>query len=95
MIPEPLQFNGNDLNSVLLNDPALLKLDIKAEEKLALNQFGICHDTYRQRDEKGRIHCYYLCDPGNECVVNPQVGKKWYDTIPRVIHEIQALEHTT
>jgi hypothetical protein len=43
-IPEPLQFNGNDLNNALQKDPAL-KLDIKAE-KSAPNQFGIYHDTY-------------------------------------------------
>ena len=42
-IPEPLQFNGDDLNNALLKDPAL-KLDMKAE-KLAPNQFGIYHDT--------------------------------------------------
>ena len=56
-----------------------MKLDIKAE-KSALNQFGIYHDTYQPKGAL-RNHCYYLCDPGNECVLNPSVGK-WYDTIP-------------
>jgi hypothetical protein len=77
----------------VLRDPAL-KLDIEAE-KSALNQFGIYHDTYR-RDGKGRTHCYYLCDPGNECVLNPPVGKKWYDTVPKTFdEEIQALERAS
>jgi hypothetical protein len=44
-IPEPLQFNADDLNNALLKDPAL-KLDMKAE-KTASNQSGIYHDTYR------------------------------------------------
>ena len=92
-IPEPLQFNGNDLNSALLRDPSL-KLDIKAE-KSAPNQFGIYHDTFRPKRNDGNrqpSHCYYLCDPNaNECVINPPVGKKWYDTIPQVTDEIQAL----
>jgi hypothetical protein len=92
-IPGPLQFNGNDINNALLKDPAL-KLDIEAE-KSALNQFGIYHDTYRQWDGKGRTHCYYLCDPGNECVLNPPVGKKWYDTIPDMVDKIQALERAS
>jgi hypothetical protein len=80
MIPEPLLFNGNDLNNALLKDPAL-KLDIEAE-KTAPNRYGIYHDTYRPRGRR-RTHCYYLCDPadGNECVSSPPVGK-WYDTIP-------------
>ena len=47
MIPEPLQFDGNDLHSALLKDPAL-KLDID-KEKSKSNQFGIYHDTYRPR----------------------------------------------
>jgi hypothetical protein len=47
MIPEPLQFDGNDLNNALRKDPAL-KLDIGAE-KSARYQFGIYHDTYRPR----------------------------------------------
>jgi hypothetical protein len=94
MIPEPLQFDGNDLNNALLRDPAL-KLDIKAE-KAAPNQFGIYHDTYRPDNAKRSLHCFYLCNPdGNECVISPPVGKKWYDTIPEVIAEIQALERAT
>jgi hypothetical protein len=89
-IPEPLQFNGNDLNSALLRDPSL-KLDIKAE-KSAPNQFGIYHDTHRPKDSNRRSHCYFLCDPANnECVINPPVGKKWYDTIEDISNEIQAL----
>jgi hypothetical protein len=41
-------------------------------------------------------HCYFLCDPGNECVINPPVGKKWYDTIPDMVDEIQeALERAS
>jgi hypothetical protein len=39
MIPEPLQFDGNDLNNALRKDPAL-KLDIDAE-KSARYQLGI------------------------------------------------------
>jgi hypothetical protein len=92
-IPEPLQFNGSDLNNALLKDPAL-KLDIKAE-KSATNQFGIYHDRYqpwRNDENRTKTHCYYLCDPGNECVLNPPVGKKWYDTVPQTFdEEIQAL----
>jgi len=42
-IPEPLQFDGNNVNNVLRKDPAL-KLDILAE-KSAPNQFVIYHDT--------------------------------------------------
>ena len=91
-IPEPLQFNGNDLNNALQKDPAL-KLDIKAE-KLAPNQFGIYHDMYRPKGAL-RNHCYYLCDPGIECVKSPPVGKKWYDTIPDMVDEIQALERAS
>ena len=45
MIPEPLQFDGNDLNNALWKDPAL-KLDILAEKSAPI-QFGIYHDTYR------------------------------------------------
>jgi hypothetical protein len=79
-IPEPLLFNGNDLNNALLKDPAL-KLDIKAE-KLAPNQFGTYHDTYWPGDTNRKTQCYYLCDSdGNESVSSPPVGK-WYDTIP-------------
>ena len=81
-IPEPLQFNGNDINDALRKDPAL-QLDIKAEKSIP-NQFGIYHDRYRpRRNDTNRTltHCYYLCDPGNECVLNPPVGK-CYDTIP-------------
>jgi hypothetical protein len=96
-IPEPLQFNGSDLNNALLKDPAL-KLDIKAE-KSAPNQFGIYHDRYRPRrndENRTKTHCYYLCDPGNECVLNPPVGKKWYDTVPQTFdEEIQALERAS
>jgi hypothetical protein len=89
-IPEPLQFNGSDINDALRKDPAL-KLDIKAEKSVP-NQFGIYHDTYRQRrDGNKKHHYYYLCDPGNECVINPPVGKKWYDTIQDISSEIQAL----
>jgi hypothetical protein len=92
-IPEPLQFNGNDLNNALLKDPTL-KLDIKAE-KLAPNQFGIYHDTYRPLDTKRKTQCYNLCDPGNECVISPSVGK-WYDTVPKTFdEEIQALERAS
>ena len=50
MIPEPLQFNANDLNNALLKDPAL-KLDMQAE-KSAPNQLGIYHDTYRPKETK-------------------------------------------
>jgi hypothetical protein len=39
MIPEPLQFNGNDLSYALLRDPSLKLLDIEAE-KSAPNQFA-------------------------------------------------------
>ena len=95
-IPEPLQFDGNNVNNVLQKDPAL-KLDILAE-KSAPNQFVIYHDTYRQtRRGSGRLHCYYLCDPdGNECFNHPPVGMAWYDTaVPQVDSEIQVLEHVT
>jgi hypothetical protein len=93
-IPEPLQFNGNDLNNALLKDPAL-KLDIVAE-KSAPNQFGIYHDTYRPKDTNRKTQCYYLCDPDSkECVNSPPVGKAWYDTIPQIFDEIQALERAT
>ena len=92
-IPEPLQFNGNDLSNALQKDFAL-QLDIKAE-KSAPNQFGIYHNTFQPRRDDGsrqRTHCYYLCDPNaNECVINPPVGKKWYDTIEDISNEIQAL----
>jgi hypothetical protein len=79
-IPEPLQFDGNDINDALRNVPAL-KLDIEAE-KSSPNKFGIYHNMYRERKNGDRKnHNYYLCDPdGNECVINPPVGK-WYDTI--------------
>jgi hypothetical protein len=90
-IPEPLQFNGNDINNALRKDPAL-QLDIKAE-KLAPNQFGIYHDVYRPMGPTNTnkiTHCYYLCDPGIECVKSPPVGKKWYHTIPDMVDEIQA-----
>jgi len=47
-------------------------------------------------DGNRRTHCYYLCDPdGNECVNSPPVGKVWYDTIPELIDEIQALERAS
>jgi hypothetical protein len=93
-IPEPLKFNGNDLNNALLRDPAL-KLDMKAE-KSSPNQFGIYYDTYRPRDTNKQNQCYYLCDPDcNEYVNNPPVGKAWYDTIPNTFDEIQALERAT
>jgi hypothetical protein len=94
-IPEPLHFDGNDLNNALRKDPAL-KLDIEAE-KSAPNQFGIYHDTYRpRRDGSRKTHCYYLCDPdGKERVNSPPVGKAWYDTIPQKLDEIQALERAT
>jgi hypothetical protein len=37
-----------------------------------------------------------LCDPGNECVLNPPVGKKWYYTVPQTFdEEIQALERAS
>ena len=95
MMPEPLQFNGNDLNNALQKDPAL-KIDILAE-KLAPNQFGIYHDTYRStRGGNGRLHCYFLCDPdGNECFNHLPVGMAWYDTVPQLDSEIQALERAT
>jgi len=93
-IPEPLKFNGNDLNNALLRDPAL-KLDMKAE-KLAPNTFGIHYDTYRPRDTKRKTQCYYLCDPDcKEYVNSPPVGKAWYDTIPDIFDEMQALECAT
>ena len=81
-IPEPLQFNGNDIDDALRNGPAL-QLDIKAEKSIP-NQFGIYHDIYRPMgptNTNRKTQCYYLCDPGDECVLNPPVGK-WYDTIP-------------
>ena len=97
MIPEPLQFNGNDFNCDLLKGSAL-KLDIDAE-KSASNQFGIYHDEYRPKAQdanRRRTHCYYLCDPDSkECVNSPPVGKAWYDTIPQIFDEIQALERAT
>jgi hypothetical protein len=94
MIPDPLQFNANDLNNAVLRDPAL-KLDIRAE-KSSPNQFGIYYDTYRPRDTNRKSQCYYLCDPdGNECVNSPPVGKAWYDTLPQMIDVIQALERET
>jgi hypothetical protein len=46
-VPEPLQFNGNDLKNALQKDPALT-FDIKAE-KSAPNQFETYHDTYWPR----------------------------------------------
>ena len=99
-IPEPLQFDGNDLNNALLKDPAL-KLDMKAEKSVP-NQFGIYHDTYRpRRDDANRrvAHCYYLCDPdGKECINSPPVGKVWYDTIPSIPElqkECEALVRST
>jgi hypothetical protein len=80
-IPEPLQFDGNDLNSALLKDTAL-KLDIDVE-KSAPNQFGIYHNMYRPSVANRKMHLYYLCDPDRkECVNSPPVGKAWYDTIP-------------
>ena len=94
-IPEALKFDGNDLNNALLKDAAL-KLDIEAE-KSAPNQFGIYHNTHRRRYGKGRTHCYYLCDPGNECITSPPVGK-WYDTIPSLpeLHkECDAIARST
>jgi hypothetical protein len=37
-----------------------------------------------------------LCDPDSkECVNSPPVGKAWYDTIPQIFDEIQALERAT
>ena len=93
-IPEPLQFNGNDLNNALLKDPAL-KLDIRAD-KSAPNHFGIYHDTYRPRHTNRKTQCYYLCDPdGKESVKSPPVGKAWYDTFPELIGEIEALERAS
>jgi hypothetical protein len=91
MIPEPLHFNGNDLNNALLRDPAL-KLVFFAE-KSAPNHLGIYHDTYRPDDASRSLHCYYLCDPDHkECVKSPPIGKAWYDTIPELIDKIEALE---
>jgi hypothetical protein len=96
-IPEPLQFNGKDINDALRKDPAL-QLDIKAEKSIP-NQFGIYHDIYRPMgptNTNRKTQCYYLCDPGNECVLNPPVGKKWYDTVPKTFdEEIQALERAS
>ena len=93
-IPEPLQFNGNDLNNALLKDPAL-KLDIWAD-KSAPNHFSIYHDTYRPRHTNRETQCYYLCDPdGKESVKSPPVGKAWYDTFPELIGEIEALERAS
>jgi hypothetical protein len=93
-IPEPLQFNANDLNNALLKDPAL-KLDMQAE-KSAPNQFGIYYDTYRPKDTKQRNHCYYLCDPnGNDHVQSPSLGKAWFATIPDMMDDIRALERAT
>jgi len=64
-------------------------------EKSDPNRFGIYHDTYRPRDTKKKTQCYYLCDPGNECVNCPSVGK-WYDTVPKTFdEEIQALERAS
>ena len=78
----------------MLKDPAL-KLDMKAE-KSAPNRYGIYHDTYRPKESKRRNHCYYLCDPdGNEHVNSPPVGKAWYNTIPEIADEIQALERAS
>jgi hypothetical protein len=91
-IPEPLQFNGDDINDALRKDPAL-QLDIKAEKSIP-NQFGIYHDIYRPMgptNTNRKTQCYYLCDPGNECVLNPPVGK-WYDTIPCVSISLQAIK---
>jgi hypothetical protein len=52
-IPDPLEFDRNDLNNALLKDPAL-KLDMKAE-KSSPNQFGIYHDIFRpRRDDANR-----------------------------------------
>ena len=95
MIPEPLQFNANDLNNALLKDPAL-KLDMQAE-KSAPNQLGIYHDTYRPKETKRRNHCYYLCDPdGNDHVnTSSSLGKAWFTTIPDMMDDIQALERAT
>jgi hypothetical protein len=76
-IPEPLKFNGKDLNNALRKDPAL-KLDIDAE-KSARNQFGIYHDTYRPtRSGNGRLHCYFLCDPDHK--------QMWLTWFPRQMH---------
>jgi hypothetical protein len=90
MIPEPLQFDGNDLNKLLLKDPAL-KL-VFVVEKLAPNHFGTYHNMYQPDDVNRSLHCYYLCDPdGNECIKSPPVGMAWYATVPQLIEEIQAL----
>jgi hypothetical protein len=74
-----------------------MKLDIKAE-KSAPNQFGIYHDTYWPTGAiRRRTHCYYLCDPGIECVKSPPVGK-WYDTIPSLLElekECDAISRST
>jgi hypothetical protein len=91
---EPLQFDGNDVNSALLKDPAF-KLDIEAD-KSASNIFGIYHDTYRPKDaaSRRRSHCYNLCDPDHkECIKSPPVGITWYDTIPELTGEIEALRN--
>ena len=80
-IPEPLKFNGNDLNNALLRDPAL-KLVFSAK-KSAPNHLGIYHDTYRPDNASRSLRCYYLCDlEHKQCVENPPIGKVWYDTIP-------------
>ena len=37
-----------------------------------------------------------MCDPDHkECVKSPPIGKAWYDTIPELIDEIEALERAS
>ena len=79
--PEPLQFNGNDLNNALLKDPAL-KLDIVADKSAAPNQLGIFHHMCQQTVGKGTTLFFFLSVPdGNEYFINPLVGMTWYGTV--------------
>ena len=37
-----------------------------------------------------------MCDPDHkECVKSPPIGKAWYDTVPELIDEIEALERAS
>jgi hypothetical protein len=75
----------------LLRDP-VLKLVFSAE-KSAPNHLGIYHDKYRPDNASRSPHWYDLCDPDHkECVKSPPIGKAWYDPIPELIDEIEALE---
>ena len=47
-------------------------------------------------NSRRRTHCYYLRDPDHkEYVKSPPIGKAWYDTIPELIDEIEALERAS